>query len=110
MKCPYCGSKIRYRDSVQLPDGTDAYKCTNCEGISKAEHGLPFFLLIFAIIVPLEDLVFSGLLESSISGIGEGALDDKTIRIIAFIVSIVLFFIVFKMLNKLEIVEEKSSD
>ena len=111
MKCPNCNSKIRYRDSVQQSDGTDAYRCTNCDRVSKAKHGLPFFILVFAIIVALGDLVFSGILESLVGGIGgQEALNDKTIRIIALAISAIVYFAVFRMLNKLEFVEEKNSD
>lgn len=111
MKCPNCDSRIHFRDSVQRPDGTHAYKCPNCERISKAKHGLPFFILVFAIIVPLGDWVLSGIVESFFSAIwGGDTPEESTIRIVSIAVSIVLFIAVFRILNTLEFAEEKNSD
>lgn len=111
MKCPNCNSKIHYRDSVQRPDGTDAYRCTACESVSKAKHGFPFFLLVFAIIVPLGSLVLVGIVESIFSSIWTGdILEDDMVRIVSLAVSVILFVVVFRILNKLECVEDVKSD
>ena len=111
MKCPNCNSKIHYRDSVQRPDGTDVYRCTSCETVSKARHGFPFFLLVFAIIVPLGSLILVGIVESIFSSIWTGGIvEDDTVRIVSLAVSVILFVVVFRILNKLERVEEVPTD
>ena len=111
MKCPNCNSKIHYRDSVQRPDGTDAYRCTACASVSKAKHGFPFFLLVFAVIVPLGSLVLVGIVESVFSSIWTGDIvEDDTVRIVSLAVSVILFVVVFRILNKLECVEDVKSD
>ena len=111
MKCPNCSSKIHYQDSVQRPDGTDAYRCTNCGRVSKAKHGLPFFLLILAIIVPLGNLVLVGIIESVFGATLRGdPLGEDTTRIVSLAVSIILFFAVYRILDKLECVDEVESD
>jgi DNA-directed RNA polymerase subunit RPC12/RpoP len=111
MKCPNCNSKIQYRDSIQQPDGTDAYRCTNCGRISKAKHGLPFYLLIFAIIVPLGNLVLIGIVESVFSATWRGdAPGQDTARLVSLAVSVILFLAVYRVLDKLECVDEIDSD
>ena len=111
MKCPNCNSKIHYSDSVQQPDGTDAYRCTRCGRVSKAKHGLPFFLLVFAIIVPLGNLVLIGLIEGVFGATWtDGAPGEDTARIVSLAVSIILFFAVYKILDKLECVEDVEPD
>ena len=108
MKCPNCNSNIHYRDSLQLSDGTDAYRCANCGAVSKAKHGLSFFLLVFAIIVPLGSLVLVGIVESVLGATSRGdAPGEDTAWIVSLAVSIILFVAVYRILNKLECVEEE---
>ena len=76
-----------------------------------AKHGLPFFFLIFAIIVPVADSVLSAIVERLIrANLINPSLNDDTIGLVTLGASIVLYVIVYRILNKLELVEEKRLD
>ena len=68
-------------------------------------------MLVFAIIIPFGSLVLVGIVESILSSVRPGGtVEDDTIRFVSLAISTILFVVVFKILNKLESVEEVKSD
>ncbi len=108
MKCPSCKAHISYRYRVPGSDGKNVYRCSRCEKLLVRAHSLPFFLVIFAVFVPIADGILTGVVEGLFhAALGEVELFGVEVtRLISMAASICLFVGVFVFLNTLKPVKE----
>lgn len=64
MKCPGCKGRISHRDCVATSDGKNVYQCSHCGESLVRAHSWPFFMVTFAVLVPIADGILTGVVEA----------------------------------------------
>ena len=108
MKCPECKTSISNRDSVPTPDGESVYQCSGCEKLLVRAHSLPFFMIVFAVFVPIADGILTGVVESLLHDVlgGQDLFGVEMIRLISMAASVCLFLVILYFLRTLKPVKE----
>lgn len=112
MKCPSCTARISHEHKISGADDQRVYKCPDCQKMLVRRHGFPFFLIVFAIFVPIVDGILTAVIESLFFSFLGGArvLDIEVIRIVSLLASICLFVVVFVLLDSLKIVDDNADN